>query len=105
MKFDDIKPGMNMEFTRTKKDRRKDEGSPRTMQHGIGTVISKGPFLITLQDKQGRKVTITRNEIITNELQVKELETHQTVVENKAMDYTDHTRNHHIKGHHWEVRA
>ena len=101
MKFDDIISGMKLEFNRTKKDKRKDEESPWTMQHGVGTVISKGPFLFALQDSQGRKVSITRNEVITNELQVMDLASRQVVVENKAHDYRDIPKNYHAAGHHW----
>lgn len=99
MKFDDIIPGMKLEFSRVKRDKRKDEDSPWTMQHGIGTVISKGPFLFTLQDKVGRKVSITRNEVITNELEVMNVETRQMIKENKQQDYRDIPKWCHACGH------
>jgi hypothetical protein len=101
MKFDEIIPGLKLEFFRTKRDKRKDEDSPWTMQHGIGTVISKGPFLFTLQDKCGRKVNITRNEIITREMQVKDFHTHEPVTDNKQYDHK-----YVPVGHRWgEVKA
>lgn len=101
MKFDDILPGLKLEFTRTKRDKRKDEDSPWTMQHGIGCVICKGPYLFTLQDIHGRKVNITRNEIITRELQVKEFGTRDPVTDNKQYDHK-----YVPVGHRWgEVKA
>lgn len=67
MRYIDLKVGMDVEYwTRPAK---KDISEPAT---GTGKIIYAGPHFITVQIPSGRKITITRDDILAKLARVQE---------------------------------
>lgn len=77
--YRDIKLGMNVEFwlninANSKRGRKtEDDLLPESRDHGYGIVIFAGPHFITVKMSDGRKETISRNDIMDNHAQVRQV--------------------------------
>ena len=71
-RYIDIKQGMDVDFwikpMGKKRNTEIDADDPAT---GTGRVIYSGPHFVTIQTKTGRKVTISRNDIIDKHAQLR----------------------------------
>ena len=72
MRYIDIKLGMDVDFwTQQVGKKRRTEIDADDPASGTGRVIFSGPHFVTIQTKTGRKVTISRNDIIDKHAQLR----------------------------------